>query len=131
MRQIRHMPLPVLSTLRRWMSKTLCMLDLQFQVLQLLREKLDNVISQDRCAVICIDEMSIRQEMAYCRASESVLGPSKKVLVIMLRGLYKKWKQPIYFDCDTCLLVTVFLDIVKINSFVWIRHPSVHNRQRC
>ena len=38
----------------------------------------------------------------------------------MLRGLYAKCKQPIFFDFDTCLTSEVFLDIIQsAHTFVF------------
>ena len=82
--------------------------------------KLQGIAPKEKCVIICIDEMSIKPEMSYRRASDQTFVPSKKLLVVMLRGLYAEWKQPIFFDFDTCLTAEVFLDIIQsAHTFVF------------
>lgn len=59
--------------------------------------------------VLCVDEMSIKANLFYDRGNDYVVGlaenedgerifkPSLNVSVLMIRGLYCKWKQPLAY----------------------------------
>lgn len=56
-------------------------------------------IFQKLC-VICFDEMKVRECLEYDPWADEVLGPYKKVQVMMIRGLCSPWKQPVYIQFD-------------------------------
>ena len=66
----------------------------------MLRHYCDDLEPPERLAALSFDEMSIKAEVEYDKSNDSVLGPYSDVQVIMIRGLVKKYKQPVYFDFD-------------------------------
>jgi len=65
--------------------------------------------SLSRLAVLCIDEMCIKQNLFYCCKTDDVTGfeqyipsdkrkaPATGVLVFFLRGFTANWKQPLSY----------------------------------
>lgn len=51
--------------------------------------------------MLCFDEIDIKNKYEYDARSKTVYGNSKKMQVVMARGLIGKWKQIIYFDFNT------------------------------
>lgn len=43
------------------------------------------------------DEMGLKRMYDYDRVNDKVLAPVTMVQVMMIRGLFKSWKQPIYY----------------------------------
>jgi hypothetical protein len=64
-------------------------------------------------AVLMFDEMSISQKIQFDRKEQRLYGPFKNVQVAMIRGLFEKWKQPIYYDFDTAMSKTVLFEILS------------------
>ena len=64
-------------------------------------KKLSGCELQDRNTMLCFDEVDIKNKYEYDSRSKTVYGNSKKMQVVMARGLVGKWKQIIYFDFST------------------------------
>lgn len=59
--------------------------------------------------MLCVDEMYIKANLFYDRTNDSIVGlaeneegvrsfkPALTVSVLMLRGLFSKWKQPLAY----------------------------------
>lgn len=106
----KMLTLPDKRTLERLTEKLECQPGLQNKsIYKALEIKLKTMTSKDRHCVLCIDEMSIKSNLYFDLKSDKIIGfedtgygdrgPQlcKNVLVIMARGLYSSWKQPIAF----------------------------------
>lgn len=51
----------------------------------------------ERLCVLLFDEMKIQSIYDYDKKNDTTLGPTKYVQVIMARGIFGNWKQPIFF----------------------------------
>ena len=56
-----------------------------------------------KICVLSFDEMHIDSKL------DKILGPFKKVQVVLIRGLFSPWKQPVYFDFDKINLDLLFI----------------------
>lgn len=86
------MPLPALTTLRRWTRTFRCPPGILEDVLKLLKARSDVMPVRDRLRTISFDEMNIDSRMIYEAESDSILGPNSNLQVAMVRGLLKNWK---------------------------------------
>lgn len=80
------------------------------QVFAMLKMKADCFDDKSKYCVLCIDEMSIKAHLFYNRGTDAVVGlseiedtnnilrPALNVSVLMLRGIFSKWKQPVAFS---------------------------------
>ncbi len=76
-------------------------------IMEALRIKTAKMSDQDKQVALVIDEMSMRQSLSYDRRRDLIEGVSEGVtrgtdlanhaIVFMIRGLAKKWKQPIAY----------------------------------
>lgn len=84
------------------------------QLYNMLRMKVHAFQEQNKYCVLCIDEMSIKGHLFYDRANDCIIGlaqnekqenifkPALSPCVLMLRGIYSKWKQFLaYYLCHT------------------------------
>uniref|UniRef100_A0A1Y1KF34 Transposable element P transposase-like RNase H domain-containing protein n=2 Tax=Photinus pyralis TaxID=7054 RepID=A0A1Y1KF34_PHOPY len=107
----RGYPLPGLSTLRRWAEK----IDVKPGILTIILRLMENnsLSKMDKACVVLFDEMKIQAGFEYERKSDTTLSPSKYVQVIMARGLFGNWKQPIFYDFDCKITKELLFEIIK------------------
>ncbi len=73
-------------------------------ILEALRLKTAGMLSQDKVVSLVIDEMSIRQGLSYDPGRDVIEGVAhgsnqlaNHAIVFMVRGLSRKWKQPLAY----------------------------------
>lgn len=85
-------------------------------ILYLIKTKTANLSNLDRMCILCFDEMSIKANLFYNRGTDEVIGfedfgndqrafkPALNATVLMIRGLYTNWKQPVayYLHNSSC-----------------------------
>ncbi|KAL1488481.1 hypothetical protein ABEB36_014949 [Hypothenemus hampei] len=59
------------------------------------------------------DEMKIRKEYLYDQSKDYLMQPYDYVQVAMISGVFKAWKQPIFYDFDCKMTTSIVLEIVK------------------
>ena len=57
--------------------------------------------------------MAIKSKYEYHQAQDKVYGPAKKVQLVVLRGLFSKWKLPIFFSFDTTMDRYLLCEIIR------------------
>ena len=114
LREKKLLPLPSETAMRMWVKNFSCqpgvLQDIK-KVLQKFFESEDSPLA--RIAIVSFDEMEIAKILEYDHESDRVFGPHKKLQLVMVRGLFKKWKQPIFYDFDTPMKKDLLFDIVK------------------
>jgi len=107
-------PLPSLATLRKWALRTFDIREgFLSDVLAVMREKGKGLTSFEKTSVITFDEMSLSPEVCFDSKIEKLVGPCKKVQVIMVRGLFSNWKQPIYYKFDQPMTKDILIEAVN------------------
>lgn len=91
-----HYPLPGLSSLRRWASKINMSQGLLQNVLSFLRLAGESKTDFEKVVVISYDEVKVKSVLEYDVSSDEIVGPHNQMQVVMARGLFSNWKQPIY-----------------------------------
>ena len=107
-----NFPLPALSTLRRWVSTFNCSPGTLHDVLRLMKHKGLSLTQMEKITAISFDETSLCKQICFDRETETVYGPHKRVQVVMARGIFSKWKQPVYFDFDAPMSKSILLKII-------------------
>lgn len=86
------------------------------ELFQTLKMKVNTFKEENKLCVLCVDEMSIKANLFYNSGTDQVVGledcgqgdrifkPAHNATVLMVRGIYSKWKQPLcyYFFHSTC-----------------------------
>lgn len=69
-----------------------------------------------RVCVIEFDEMKVCANYEYDKKSDEVVGPHQQMQVVMVRGLFSNWKQPVfvYFDTKITLAILSHICIISI-----------------
>ncbi|XP_011051106.1 PREDICTED: uncharacterized protein LOC105144108 [Acromyrmex echinatior] len=110
-----HYPLPSLASLRRWALKKFRIEEgFLTDVLTVMREKGKELSSLEKLAVLSFDEMAVSSEINFDAKFEKLVGPYGKVQVMMVRGLFSNWKQPIYYKFDQPMNKCILLESITL-----------------
>jgi len=93
-------PLPSFSTLGMWAQKLNMEEGILKDVLLIMKQKAKIMKSFEKLTVINYDEVYISNQMSIDRKEEEVIGPYRTCKVVMARGLFSKWKQPVFYEYD-------------------------------
>lgn len=102
--------LPTKRSLQRMTEQLLCKPGFDNKaIFKALELKIQTMLEQEKHCVLCIDEMSLKSNMYYDIGKDEIVGFEdigtgkkqssicKNALVVMARGLYSMWKQPLAF----------------------------------
>lgn len=101
-----------MSTLRIWAQKFDMRQGVLNDVLAIMKNKAEKMSEFERLTVIIFDELYISNQISINRKEEEVVGPHKTTQVMMARGLFSKWKQPVYYKFDTPVTKEVLNDVI-------------------
>lgn len=104
-------PLPGESTLRSWKAAINLEPGILYPVLELMKSC--HFEPLDRVCCIMGDEMSIRKCYEYDKKNDTLHGPTSHVQVLMARGVFKSWRQPLYYDFDTKLSKSLIFSTIE------------------
>lgn len=122
--------LPAESTVRRWLNSISFSTGFPEKYMEQIKLKISNMNKQEKKCAILLDEISIMRTIEYNKVLDEIegfedlgsLGRTNKLgshaLVVMVRGLYAKWKIPLcYFFTGSGVkgnnLVTIIEECVK------------------
>lgn len=60
-----------------------------------------------------LDEMKVRREYQYDQANDCIMKPYNYVQVVLIKGILKPWKQPIFYNFDCKMTSSLLMDIIK------------------
>lgn len=101
--------LPSRSTLQRVTSKWDCSSGLNENLLKAIADKLCSSSELAKYCILCIDEISLKPLLSYSEKADKLIGTSDfsdstlrskistHATVLMARGLFVNWKQPLCF----------------------------------
>jgi hypothetical protein len=113
LRKKQLLPLPGLSTLRNWVKNFKCYPGIQNDLLKVLETKLSGELPDDyRDAILSFDEMSIKNCYEYHHGQDKVYGPHKKLQLVVLRGLFHKWKLQVFYAFDTPMNKKLLFELI-------------------
>lgn len=100
LRNDMNIPLPCLTTLKKWASKIYLKNGVLQGVLDLMKVAAINLTEIEKIVVLQFDEMKVMALYEYEPVLDKVVGPHSQVQVVMARSLFSSWKQPIFIDFD-------------------------------
>lgn len=109
-----HYPLPHVSTLVKWASRLNFRQGVLLDVIRIMKIAAVNFNELDKICVIQFDEMKIQTAFEYDKKNDQLIGPFKQMQVIMVRGLFKNWKQPIYVNFDQIVTPEILYEVISI-----------------
>lgn len=113
LRDMLQMPLPALSTLRRWASKLDMRPGLLKQVVEVMKIASTKMEEKDKYVVINFDEVKVNSCYEYDTRADQVLGRHNQMQVSIVRGLLSNWKQPIYFAFDQKMTTDILFLLIR------------------
>lgn len=132
-----NIPLPGLSTLRTRAAAVQLDPGVLDEVLSVMKTKGKDLTEMDKLCVLCFDEVYISQGIEINRKEERKVGSHKTVQLRMARGVFKPWRQPIYYNYDQpltsgilkgtieklydvgCTVIAATTGLGSTNSAVW------------
>lgn len=89
LQKARNVPLPALSTLRRWVVTFNVDNGILEHVFLIMKHKGQNMINMDKITTLYFDEIHLSNQAAIERRQERVIGPHEKRQVAVSRGLHQ------------------------------------------
>ena len=115
-------PLPGISTLQRWASNISLRGGLLTDVIKIMELSGIDKTDRDRVTVLSFDETKVSYEYEYDQKEDEVIGPHNYMQVVMARGLFNNWNQPVYVGFDQkmtkTLLETIITTLHNVNYIV-------------
>ena len=68
---------------------------------------------RDRQCIIMFDEMDLMGRASYDPQLDQILGPHKHLQVLMVAGIFHKWRMPVQFFFDQAVTEEILLGLVK------------------
>lgn len=103
-------PFPAPSTLKNWSTQFQLQPGLIKAVMNLMKNLSYN--KWEKLCVLSFDEMKVRSCYEYDKVNDVVMNPAEYVQVAMLRGLFKNWKQPIFYKYDQPMTEEILTEIL-------------------
>lgn len=110
-RLVWKLPLPSISTLRRWANNFSCKEGILHEVISVMKVEAQSMPRWKRVAALSFDEMNVCSEYVYDTKLDKIVSHSK-VQVVMVRGICAPWKQPIFYGYDTRMTVQLLNQII-------------------
>lgn len=108
-----NVPLPCDSSIRNWTSKFLVKPGILDSVLNIMDTKGQKLSVAEKLTVLTFDEVYISNKIDIERREQKVYGPHKTCQVVMARGLFGSWKQPVYYDFSKPMTKDVLFEIIE------------------
>lgn len=107
----RGFPYPAVSTLKQWLRKIKIDSGILRNTLKIA--EFAAMSEKDRVCSLVFDEMKVRMEYQYDQAKDCVMKPSNYVQVVLIKGIFKSWKQPVFYDFDCKITSAILMEIIK------------------
>lgn len=112
MRQTLKYPLPGLSTLQQWAANINLTSGILNDVLRVMNVTGQTKSQKFKVAVLSFDEIKVSSVYEYNQKEDEVMGPNTYMQVVMARGLFEKWKQPVYIGFDQKMTKDILTTII-------------------
>lgn len=106
-------PLPGLSTLRTWAKKLNLDQGVLEDIMILMKNKSRDFNDLQRLTILCFDEVYVSNKICIDKKYQQKVGPHKSCQTVMARGLMSQWKQPVFYQFDQPMTVTILNDIIS------------------
>ncbi len=113
----RILPLPGVSTLKKYVQDFQIEEGFLANVAHFLSIKVKDWSQEERIVGICFDEVHLKKTIEYDSATDSVIGPHSTANLLMVKGLVKNFRMPVWFQFGYGLTPEVLLGIIdKLNN---------------
>ena len=74
---------------------------------------------------LSFDEVSLQSTVQFHQGQQAVYGPHEQAQVVLVRGILKPFKQPIYFAFDEVMTDTILFDLIDALQEIGLQVESV------
>lgn len=78
-----------------------------------MKDKGHDLCTIEKLTVLTFDELYISNKVDLERKEQKIYGPHKTCQFVMARGLFKKWKQPVYYNFDKTMSSDILLTVIN------------------
>lgn len=108
----KDVPLPSVSTLRRWISDVNVEPGILNSVIRMMHIRGASLSIEEKICIISFDERKIEKKYSYDKAADKMYTPKNYVQVLMARGIIGGWKQPVFYDFDCKMTKDLLIQII-------------------
>lgn len=113
LRDVKNIPLPCTTTLHNWISDFKVLPGILKDVFNIMSSKGNNLLITKKLTVLTFDDVYVSNKLDIERKAQKIYGPHKTCQFVMARGLFKNWRQPIYYDFDVTMSHDILLSIIQ------------------
>ncbi|XP_071643599.1 uncharacterized protein [Temnothorax longispinosus] len=114
LRNVKKLPLPSISILQNWCATFNVQPGILKDVFKIMEDKGQNLSITEKLTILSFDELYISNKVDLERKEQKIYGPYKTCQFIMAKGLFNKWKQPIYFNFDQAMTPNILLTVLQM-----------------
>jgi hypothetical protein len=111
-RKTLQYPLPHIATLKKWAAKLNFRQGILQDVLRFMKIAGMKLSNFEKVTVLNFDEMKVHSTHEFDKIRDEIIGPHSQMQVVMVRGLFSNWKQPMYVDFDQKMTQNILFDII-------------------
>lgn len=112
LREEMKMPLPAISTIKAHVAKLPVETGILKAAILLMSARAKCMSELHRVCSLSFDEMHICGDFVYDSKEDKVLGGKGKTQVVMARGLFAPWKNPVFFDHNQPMTVSILSEVI-------------------
>ncbi len=106
------LPLPGVSTLKKYVQDFQIKEGYLDNVAHFLSLKVKDWTEEERLVSVMFDEVHLTRSVDYDEATDSIVGPHSSANVLLVRGLIKNFKMPVWFNFGFGLTPEVLRSII-------------------
>lgn len=113
LRNVKKFPFPCAATLHNWVASFNVAPGILIDVIKIMTDKGNNLSTTEKLTVITFDEVYISNKLDLERKEQKIYGPYKTCQFVFARGLFKKWKQPVYYNFDEPMSREILFNVLE------------------
>lgn len=102
-----------MDTLKNWASGRVKKFGILSDILKCMRINSKKYNSLERLTILQFDQMKIKEKFEYREETEEIIGPYSSMQVVLAKGLFANWSQPIFVDFDKTFTKSLLLEIIR------------------
>ena len=118
LRDKKLLPLPGVRSLQKYFSKFQINEGFLHSAGNLLKAVVSTLTEEEKVVGLAFDEVHVKKDISYDSQNDQIVGPFSKANTMLVRGIFKKFKMPVWFRYDTALKKEELFEIIKqVESF--------------
>ena len=113
LREKKLLALPGISTLQKYFSKFRISEGFMHPVGHLLKVMAETMTDTQKVIGLAFDEVHLRKDISYDSQEDKIVGPHSKANTMLIRGIFKKFKLPVWYRYDTALKKDELFEIIQ------------------